>query len=134
MTQLTNKEILYEPMKELHDKYPAWLEKHAKELEKTDKGELERYREQQTLVGEIVGRFERKGYSDEDEGDREFIVERMQKVSSLFLNCEELCNLVADGICRCKQRVRHHRISLAICRLRKKRLEIWRVDVQHNDP
>ena len=81
MTQLTNKEILYEPMKELHDKYPAWLEKHAAELEKTDKAELERYREQQRLVKEIVGRFERKGYSDENEGDREYIVERMQKVS-----------------------------------------------------
>jgi peroxin-19 len=27
-----------------------------------------------------VGRFERKGYSDEDEDDREYIVERMQKV------------------------------------------------------
>ena len=77
MTQLTNKEILYEPMKELHDKFPAWMDSH-KDSEKA--GDMERYREQQRLVGEIVGRFERKGYSDEDEGDREFIVERMQKV------------------------------------------------------
>jgi peroxin-19 len=77
MSQLTNKEILYEPMKELHDKFPAWMDAHAS----TEKGEdLERYREQQRLVGEIVGRFERKGYSDENEGDREYIVERMQKV------------------------------------------------------
>ena len=28
MEQLTNKEILYEPMKELHDKFPEWMEKN----------------------------------------------------------------------------------------------------------
>ncbi|KAK5127628.1 hypothetical protein LTR85_006969 [Meristemomyces frigidus] len=79
MTQLTNKEILYEPMKELHDKFPAWLEKNAAA---TGKKDLARYREQQSLVGEIVGRFERKGYTDENEADREYIVERMQKMQA----------------------------------------------------
>ena len=78
MTQLTNKEILYEPMKELNDKFPDWMEKHKDGERKED---MERYREQQRLVKEIVERFERKGYSDENEGDREYIVERMQKVS-----------------------------------------------------
>jgi peroxin-19 len=77
MTQLTNKEILYEPMKELHDKFPAWMETHEGRETEEDMG---RYKEQQRLVGEIVGRFERSGYSDNDEGDREYIVERMQKV------------------------------------------------------
>ena len=81
MTQLTNKEILYEPMKDLHDKFPSWMEKNASS---TDRAELERYREQQKLVGEIVGRFERKGYTDENEQDREYIVERMQKVRTNF--------------------------------------------------
>lgn len=110
MTQLTNKEILYEPMKELHDKFPAWMEKNG---EKTGKGDLERYRDQQRLVGEIVGRFERKGYSDEDEGDREFIVERMQKVCSLLQ--VTLCSVSglfhANGGYRCKQPARRLRIS-----------------------
>lgn len=83
MSQLTNKEILYEPMKELHDKFPAWMEKNAPQEGKQEgvsKEDMERYREQQGLVEEIVGRFERKGYSDENEDDREYIVERMQKV------------------------------------------------------
>ena len=87
MTQLTNKEILYEPMKELDDKFPAWMEKNEGQVEK---GEMERYKEQQGLVKEIVGRFERKGYSDENEEDRDYIVERMQKVSLtrvLSLSC-----------------------------------------------
>lgn len=82
MAQLTNKEILYEPMKELHDKFPAWMEKNKAS---TGKDDLARYEEQQSLVKEIVGRFERKGYSDDNDDDREYIVERMQKVS-LFLS------------------------------------------------
>ena len=78
MAHLTNKEILYDPMKELHEKFPAWLEKNEKS---TNAEDLKRYREQQVLVGEIVGRCERKGDSDGKEDDREYIVERMQKVS-----------------------------------------------------
>ena len=77
MEQLTNKEILYEPMKELHVKFPGWMRENRA---KTKKEDLERYEEQQRLVGEIVGRFEMKGYSDERAEDKEFIVERMQLV------------------------------------------------------
>ena len=77
MEQLTNKEILYEPMKDLDTKFPEWIGEHEGKIEE---GEMQKYKEQQGLVREIVGRFERKGYSDEDAGDREFIVERMQKV------------------------------------------------------
>ncbi|KAK4974762.1 hypothetical protein LTR28_010067 [Elasticomyces elasticus] len=79
MEQLTNKEILYEPMKELHDKFPAWMREHRAKVARED---LERYEEQQRLVGEIVGRFERAGYSDDNTADREFIVERMQKMQA----------------------------------------------------
>ncbi|KAK5110148.1 hypothetical protein LTR62_006282 [Meristemomyces frigidus] len=79
MTQLTNKEILYEPMKELDEKFPAWMERNRGSVDKKD---LERYEEQARLVKEIVGRFERKGYADENERDREFIVERMQKMQA----------------------------------------------------
>lgn len=79
MEQLTNKDILYEPMKELDDKFPKWMENNK---EKVAKDDLKRYEEQQTLVREIVGRFEKKGYSDANAQDREYIVERMQKVCS----------------------------------------------------
>lgn len=77
MEQLTNKEILYEPMKELDDKFPGWMDKNK---EKVPKEDLKRYEEQQVLVREITARFERKGYSDDNAKDREYIVERMQKV------------------------------------------------------
>ena len=78
MEQLTNKEILYGPMKDLYYKFPGWMSENR---ESTKEDDLKRYDEQQRLVGEIVARFERGGYSDEKVEDREYIVERMQKVS-----------------------------------------------------
>ncbi|KAI9843886.1 MAG: Peroxisome chaperone and import receptor [Sclerophora amabilis] len=80
MEQLTNKDILYDPMKELHDKFPAWLRDHDGDAVPAD--DLKRYREQQALVGDIVARFEKEGYSDDDAKDREFIVERMQRMQA----------------------------------------------------
>ena len=126
MSQLTNKEILYEPMKELDDKFPAWLEKHRKEGD-VGKEEMARYEEQAVLVREIVGRFEREGYRDEDEGDREYIVERMQKVRSFFWQFSYppssrmadarrrggLLSADNDFRYRCKPQARHLQISSA---------------------
>ncbi len=101
MEQLTNKEILYEPMKELNDKFPAWLEANRERLrgDKDGREELERYEVQRKLVREIVGRFERDGYSDEDLADREWIVVRMQKVCSLpffvsFISFHSISHLI----------------------------------------
>ncbi|KAF2229359.1 Pex19 protein [Viridothelium virens] len=80
MEQLTNKDILYEPMKELNDKFPAWMKENR---EKTSKEDVARYEEQQKLVSEIVARFETSGYADEKAEDREYIVERMQKMQAV---------------------------------------------------
>lgn len=77
MEQLTNKEILYEPMKELNEKYPEWLEKNKATISAED---LARYKEQHRLAGEIVAKFEEKSYADSNAADREYIVGRMQKV------------------------------------------------------
>ncbi|KAI0440453.1 Pex19 protein family-domain-containing protein [Xylaria telfairii] len=79
MEQLTNKEILYEPMKELNDKYPGWMEKNKDTLSKDD---LKRYQGQQVLVAEMVARFEQPTYSDSNPADREYIVDRMQKMQA----------------------------------------------------
>ena len=80
MEQLTNKEILYEPMKELHDKFPFWISENRSS---TSADDLRRYDKQRRLVGEIVERFEKKNYSDSHAPDRDFIVERMQQVQDL---------------------------------------------------
>jgi peroxin-19 len=80
MEQLTNKEILYEPMKELSDKFPEWINKNRATTQKED---MKRYEEQQKVVAEIVAKFEEKTYADSNVADREYIVNRMQKVQSL---------------------------------------------------
>lgn len=79
MEQLTNKDILFEPMQELHDKFPMWMHKNESSVKPDD---LRRYQDQQRLVGEIVGKFNEKGYSDSNAADREFIVERMQQMQA----------------------------------------------------
>jgi len=80
MEQLTNKEILYEPMKELNEKFPGWFESNR---ETTPKDDLKRYEEQQGLVKEIVAKFEEPTYADANAADREYIVDRMQKVCTI---------------------------------------------------
>ncbi|RGP59392.1 peroxisomal biogenesis factor 19 [Fusarium longipes] len=79
MEQLTNKEILYEPMKELDEKFPEWL---IKNRDTTLKDDLKRYEEQQSIVRQIVAKFEEKTYSDSNAADREFIVDKMQKMQA----------------------------------------------------
>ncbi|KAL1840961.1 hypothetical protein VTJ49DRAFT_7567 [Mycothermus thermophilus] len=79
MEQLTNKEILYEPMKELDDKFPEWMDKNR---EKTSAEDMKRYEEQRTLVREIVLKFEEATYSDANPTDREYIIDRMQKMQA----------------------------------------------------
>ncbi|KAL5409661.1 hypothetical protein PMIN06_001973 [Paraphaeosphaeria minitans] len=78
MEQLTNKDIMYEPMKELNDKFPAWME--ANKDSKIDAADWKRYEEQARLAKEIVDKFETKGYSDESAQDRAYIVGRMTKM------------------------------------------------------
>ncbi|KAH0345644.1 Pex19-domain-containing protein, partial [Aureobasidium melanogenum] len=79
MEQLVNKDILYEPMKELHDNFPEWLEKNK---DSTSKEDLERYKTQQAVVKDIVDRFERKNFSDDNKEDREYIVDKMQQMQA----------------------------------------------------
>jgi len=79
MEQLTNKEILYEPMKELNDKFPSWMDSNRATTTSED---LKRYEEQQTVVKEIVAKFEETTYSDDNAADREYIVDRMQKMQA----------------------------------------------------
>ena len=81
MEQLTNKDILYEPMKELNDKFPEWMEKNAATVSEEDR---KRYEEQQVLVKEILAKFDEPSYSDTNAADREYIVDRMQKVSRVL--------------------------------------------------
>lgn len=107
MEQLTNKEMLYEPMKELDSKFDPWLQDNGKKISKED---LERYRTQRSVVGEIVQKFEEPGYSDEKPECRDFIWEKMQTVSRNFPY--NPCRLLIAP--RCKQQVHRQKILYLI--------------------
>ncbi|KAI4237887.1 MAG: hypothetical protein LQ349_001508 [Xanthoria aureola] len=79
MEQLTNKDILYDPMKELNDKFPDWMSDHKASVEADD---LLRYQRQQRLITEIVCKFEESTYSDANAKDREHIVKLMQEMQA----------------------------------------------------
>lgn len=82
MEQLSNKEMLYEPMKELNGKFGPWIEKNKAEGKLAGE-DMERYEIQARVVKQIVDKFEEPGYSDEDPKCREYVWERMQEVSDL---------------------------------------------------
>lgn len=77
MEQLSNKEMLYEPLKELDDKFGPWLKENKDKIGKED---LDRYELQASLVNDIVRKFEEKSFSDDKPEDRAYIWEKMQKV------------------------------------------------------
>lgn len=117
MEQLTNKDILYEPMKELNDKFPGWMEKNKDTISQEDRA---RYELQEGLVKEIVGKFEESGYADSNAADREYIVERMQKVSKYFEGYSPyLRSTDTTSFPRCKLPDHHHQIWWATCPLPK---------------
>ena len=83
MEQLSNKEMLYEPMKELDGKFEPWI-KENKRNGKVAVEDMERYETQAKVVKQIVLKFEEPGYTDEDPKCREYIWERMQEVRPLW--------------------------------------------------
>lgn len=116
MEELTNKEILYEPMKELNDKFPAWMEANRST---TGAEDLKRYEEQQVIVREIVTRFEQPSYTDTNPDDREYIVDRMQKVSNSRWGdeCDQVMESSYANFHRCKLQAPRHPTLWAICRV-----------------
>jgi len=63
MSQLMSKEVLYEPLKEMHEKFPSYLTENENTLSQEDK---DRYKKQQKIVSQIITVFEAKEYSEED--------------------------------------------------------------------
>ncbi|OJJ39230.1 hypothetical protein ASPWEDRAFT_362912 [Aspergillus wentii DTO 134E9] len=83
MEQLSTKEMLYDPIKELHGKFGPWLEKNKG---KVSEEEMAKYQKQALVVSQMVTKFEEPGYSDEDPKCREYVWARMQEVCFSILN------------------------------------------------
>ncbi|KAJ0048799.1 hypothetical protein Pint_15869 [Pistacia integerrima] len=71
MQQLLSKEILHEPMKEIGERYPKWLEDHKASLSKED---YERYSHQYELIKQLNEVY------DNDSSNFTKIVDLMQKM------------------------------------------------------
>jgi len=62
MGQLMSKEVLYEPLKELHDKLP----KHLKDHPELPADEKRRYESQYQSISKIIALFDNPGYKEDD--------------------------------------------------------------------
>ncbi|KAF9891149.1 Peroxisome chaperone and import receptor [Aspergillus nanangensis] len=89
MEQLSNKEMLYEPMKELDTKFKPWMAEN-KGKGSVSEEDMKRYESQATIVSQIVSKFEEPGYTDEDPKCREYVWERMQEMQAAGNPPEEL--------------------------------------------
>ncbi|KAI6169828.1 Pex19 protein [Pisolithus thermaeus] len=94
MGQLMSKEVLYEPLKELDEKFPAYLASHPA-LSAEDK---ERYEKQRTCIKQLLTIFEEKGYNEEDPKTREKITEAMSELQSYGSPPEEIMGPLPPGM------------------------------------
>lgn len=80
LEQLSSKEVLYEPIKDLNTKFPDYL-KEKKDSLPAD--QYENFTKQYDLTNDIVAVFEAEGYNDDDKEQRD-------KVNSLLESLQEL--------------------------------------------
>ncbi|KAJ3106423.1 Peroxisome chaperone and import receptor [Phlyctochytrium planicorne] len=92
MEQIMSKELLYEPMKDLAEKYPGWL---AANKSKVSTEDFERYEKQLKIIQEIMGVYDLK-LGSEEEGKR--VVELMQKMQECGNPPEEIMQELAPGL------------------------------------
>lgn len=95
MSQLMSKELLYEPMKDLADKYPAWLEKNKTT---TDKAEYEKYKQQHAICTQIVNKYEAADFDEKNEEQAKEIMDLMTKMQDLGQPPAELLDEMAPGM------------------------------------
>jgi peroxin-19 len=77
MSQLMSKEILYEPLLELSQKYPDWIKEHPEDPK------LDTYKKQSALVQQIVAEFESPSYSDDNKAKKDKVMGLMGDMQEL---------------------------------------------------
>ncbi|KAF7970149.1 hypothetical protein HWV62_24930 [Athelia sp. TMB] len=78
MGSLMSKDVLYEPLKELSEKFPPYLVAHPE----LPAAERTRYEAQQTAITHILAVFEAAGYNEEDEKAKAEVVKLMSEMQS----------------------------------------------------
>ncbi|OAX36256.1 Pex19-domain-containing protein [Rhizopogon vinicolor AM-OR11-026] len=94
MGQLMGKDVLYEPLKELSDKFPDYLKTNATTISSDDK---QRYDAQIICMKELLDIFESKSYTDDDDKTRTKIVELMGELQKHGSPPEEIMGPLPPG-------------------------------------
>ncbi|KAJ7058132.1 Pex19 protein family-domain-containing protein [Mycena amicta] len=94
MGELMSKEILYDPLKELAEKFPPYL---ASPPAPISTEERKRYEDQLQRVQAILALFDKPTYSDEDPEARESVVALMAEMQSFGSPPAELMGPVPPG-------------------------------------
>lgn len=91
LEQLSSREVLCEPIKDLHTKFPDYLKENKGKISEE---QFENYTKQYEISGEIVAIFDAPDYNDEDK-------EKRDKVNSLLESLQDLgqppSDLVGDA-------------------------------------
>ncbi|KAL6298517.1 Pex19 protein family-domain-containing protein [Sparassis latifolia] len=95
MTELMSKDILYDPLKELHDKFPGYLAENASKISAEDK---KRYDSQHAVVTKILAVFDDPTYSDQDVQKGVRIVELMNEMQSYGSPPAEIMGPLPPGL------------------------------------
>ncbi|KAF7297168.1 hypothetical protein MIND_00949900 [Mycena indigotica] len=94
MGELMSKEILYDPLKELAEKFPPYLQSPPAPIPADDR---KRYEDQLDRVKSILALFDSPTYSDEDPKSRESVVALMAEMQSFGSPPAELMGPVPPG-------------------------------------
>jgi peroxin-19 len=95
MGQLMGKDVLYEPLKELSDKFPDYLKANANTLTSDDKS---RYDAQIICMKQILEIFESKDYTDDDDKTRTKVVDLMGELQRHGSPPEEIMGPLPPGL------------------------------------
>ncbi|KAG1725635.1 Pex19 protein family-domain-containing protein [Suillus paluster] len=94
MGQLMGKDVLYEPLKELSDKFPDYLKTHASTISSDDK---KRYDAQIICMKQLLEIFQSEGYTDDDDKTRTKVVDLMGELQKHGSPPEEIMGPLPPG-------------------------------------
>ncbi|KAF8960796.1 Pex19 protein, partial [Flammula alnicola] len=95
MGQLMSKDVLYEPLKELADGFPSYLEKPPAPISAEDRT---RYESQLVCVKKILVVFEKTSYSDANAEDNKQVVELMSEMQTYGTPPSEIMGPLPPGL------------------------------------
>ncbi|KAG0380999.1 Peroxisome chaperone and import receptor [Mortierella sp. AD032] len=95
MEQLMSKDILYEPMMDLQNKYPQWLKDNK---DKISAEEYARYEKQYGYVKEIVEFFDRPDFDDKSDTQAKSVIDLMQGMQDCGQPPADILDELAPGL------------------------------------